>query len=195
MNKDVKIEYLSKLSKLNGLNYLIAMILFGAAPTIKYIKPSNLITISTKFNMLELWLQKKELICDYLNLRYLSLREDTHSHTILFFNPKVLSNHLLQDENNFYLSQYGYNIEFKYQLEKLKANFNKKFPHEIGVFLGIPPMDVEGFTRNNGKNYLLNSYWKVYCNLKEALKLFDKFDQARIESIHYIDKSKDHFIK
>ena len=38
------------------------------------------------------------------------------------------------------------------------------FPHEIGIFLDYPTDDVVEFIRNNGCNYKLCGYWKVYGN-------------------------------
>lgn len=46
------------------------------------------------------------------------------------------------------------------------------FPHEIGIFLGYPLGDVEGFVANCGKNCLLCGPWKVYSNVMEAQRQF-----------------------
>lgn len=53
------------------------------------------------------------------------------------------------------------------------------FPHEMGILLGYPLEDVQGFMKNNGKNDLYSGYWKVYSNLSETLELFDQFNQAK----------------
>lgn len=53
------------------------------------------------------------------------------------------------------------------------------FPHEMGLFLGYPPEDVEGFIENEGKNSLCTGYWKVYQNVQEKIGLFYKYDLAR----------------
>ena len=47
-----------------------------------------------------------------------------------------------------------------------------RFPHEIGLFLGYPPHDVEGFIRHGGQNFLQCGFWKVYDNEKAVLHLF-----------------------
>lgn len=47
-----------------------------------------------------------------------------------------------------------------------------RFPHEIGLFLGYPPHDVEGFIRNCGRNFRQCGFWKVYDNEKAVLHLF-----------------------
>ena len=53
------------------------------------------------------------------------------------------------------------------------------FPHEIGLLLGYPPEDVEGFIRYKGQHFLYSGYWKVYANLPERLAVFDGYDQAK----------------
>ena len=57
--------------------------------------------------------------------------------------------------------------------------YNKDFPHEIGIFLGYPLMDIYGFINNYGKNSLYTGYWKVYHNKKEAIKTFESYNRCR----------------
>ena len=56
---------------------------------------------------------------------------------------------------------------------------NKDFPHEMGVLLGYPLEDVEGFIRHKGRNFLYAGYWKVYENLPKKLRLFESFELAK----------------
>lgn len=53
------------------------------------------------------------------------------------------------------------------------------FPHEIGLFLGYPPEDVLGFIENEGRNYKLCGYWKVYTNVERAQHLFQQYTHCR----------------
>ena len=53
------------------------------------------------------------------------------------------------------------------------------FPHEIGIFLGYPLDDVEGFIKNKGQNFLLNGYWKVYSNKEEKEKIFKAYKKSK----------------
>ena len=48
---------------------------------------------------------------------------------------------------------------------------NQEFPHEMGLLLGYPVEDVEGFILNEGENCLYIGYWKVYENLSEKMVL------------------------
>ena len=55
----------------------------------------------------------------------------------------------------------------------------ESFPHEIGVFLGYPLADVEGFIRNAGQNCLLCGCWKVYSDPESARRTFANYDRCR----------------
>ena len=46
------------------------------------------------------------------------------------------------------------------------------FPHEVGVFLGYPLEDVEGFIRNKGQGYTCCGHWKSYGDPAEARRRF-----------------------
>ena len=74
--------------------------------------------------------------------------------------------------------------------EKYEAYVETKndFPHELGLLLGYPPEDVEGFIRHRGKNCLCTGYWKVYADKERKLRLFEKYEYAKenlIQLLHY----------
>ncbi|MCR5594648.1 MAG: DUF3793 family protein [Lachnospiraceae bacterium] len=52
---------------------------------------------------------------------------------------------------------------------------DKDFPHEIGLFLGYPPSDVEGFMKDPDNGVKCIGFWKVYTNREKAEKTFAKF--------------------
>ena len=67
-------------------------------------------------------------------------------------------------------------------LRKKYQSYDKgtgEFPHELGLVLGYPVEDVEGFMKNRGENSLYTGYWKVYQNLPAKLKLFEAFEAAQ----------------
>lgn len=64
-----------------------------------------------------------------------------------------------------------------YHLKRRMAGCDS-FPHEIGLFLGYPYEDVEGFIRNGGKGCKLSRYWKVYGDAEEANRLFDRLSRV-----------------
>lgn len=49
------------------------------------------------------------------------------------------------------------------------------FPHEIGLFLGYPPEDVQGFIENKAGCCKCAGCWKVYGDVKRAQKTFHQF--------------------
>lgn len=57
----------------------------------------------------------------------------------------------------------------------------REFPHEIGVFLGYPPADVQAFRYFKGAGCKLCGYWKVYGNLDYARKCFACYDACRAQ--------------
>lgn len=56
---------------------------------------------------------------------------------------------------------------------------NAEFPHEIGLFLGYPVDDVDGFIRHKGKDCRYMGYWKVYGNVEQAKSMFDKYQNCQ----------------
>jgi hypothetical protein len=64
-------------------------------------------------------------------------------------------------------------------LARLRERLGEEdFPHEIGLFLGYPPEDVDGFIRNKGRDSLDVGYWKVYGDVRKARKTFRRFRRA-----------------
>ena len=56
-----------------------------------------------------------------------------------------------------------------------KLRQSETFPHEIGLFLGYPPEDVEGFITHGSKNALCSGFWKVYSDVEGAEKTFEQY--------------------
>ncbi|MCH3955016.1 MAG: DUF3793 family protein [Eubacterium sp.] len=60
-----------------------------------------------------------------------------------------------------------------------RLSVQDEFPHEIGLFLGYPVEDVEGFILNQGRNYKCCGFWKVYGNEETAKEKFQTFAACR----------------
>lgn len=50
-----------------------------------------------------------------------------------------------------------------------------EFPHEVGLFLGYPPVDVKGFIDNKAQNAKCVGCWKVYGDENVARKQFELY--------------------
>ncbi len=153
------------------------------ALTLSSLKTANLFTV--KFNSLEnlnfnilMWNNKFASRGIKLKL----LKTDHNNALIYLYRDAMLKNDMNNLKAKKILSSYGYkdlnvDLSIKKLLERL--NTYDEFPHEIGLFLGYPPEDVEGFICNKGQNCNLCRYWKVYGNEEEALIKFAKYDKCK----------------
>ena len=55
---------------------------------------------------------------------------------------------------------------------------DRDFPHEIGLFLGYAPEDVDGFIRLGAGRAKCVGTWKVYGDLEAAKKKFALFQKC-----------------
>jgi hypothetical protein len=100
---------------------------------------------------------------------------------IYVFRPSRLKRDLDSEEARALLRKNGYDENNLCEIIRhLMGRINNcaEFPHEIGLFLGYPIEDIEGFIANKGKNCICTGCWKVYCNECEALKTFEKFKKC-----------------
>ena len=157
------------------------------APFLKGIKISSVITMEQKMceELQEIF---EETEVEY---RILSCRDSRC--LVFFFRRSELEYHLMLPDNQRLLEAYGYHMQnldemLKRLAQRVRQISSRKlgFPHEIGVFLGYPKEDVEGFIQNEGRKYLMIGYWKVYSNLEECRKVFAGYDQAREKVIHMV---------
>lgn len=76
------------------------------------------------------------------------------------------------------LRGYGYeSSDLNDYLARLKGRLQESdcFPHEIGLFLDYPLLDVIGFIEQGGKNCKYCGVWKVYSDECETKALFARF--------------------
>ena len=100
---------------------------------------------------------------------------------IYTYRPKQLQKELELPGVMRLLAKYGYqNCKADECICYLKKRLCDEtcFPHEIGLFLGYPLEDVEGFIEYKGKNFKYCGLWKVYCNVDEKEKLFGKLKKC-----------------
>lgn len=81
-----------------------------------------------------------------------------------------------------FLAPYGYRPEMRLhevftQLRK-RMQESAAFPHEIGIFLGYPLEDVQGYIAHRGQASKLVGHWKVYGNPQKARGLFERYHFA-----------------
>lgn len=108
----------------------------------------------------------------------LPLKKNGGRALIYVYRPKQLERDISHYLSERILKGYGYDTSshLKAVLTLIKRlEEADDFPHEIGLFLGYPPEDVEGFICNKASCFKCCGYWKVYGNEKEAEKTFERF--------------------
>lgn len=95
---------------------------------------------------------------------------------IYVFRPKLLRAYLKKAEVRQILERLGYDINnMNSCISRIISRLREDtFPHEIGIFLGYPPEDVQGFIDNKGKNFKICGQWKVYGDEKKCNLFFER---------------------
>ena len=111
-------------------------------------------------------------------LRLLPLRFHKGKALIYLYRPDKLENDLADHTAVNLLKQCGYSLKNgNCCIVELigKLHSQNSFPHEIGLFLGYPPEDVDGFMNGNPASYKYSGLWKVYGDVDKAKKTFDTY--------------------
>lgn len=114
-------------------------------------------------------------------IRTIPVKVGVSSALIYLYRPEHLSEDLMQEEARKLLFEKSYPIssaDFCVAELAKRLKSCKKFPHEIGLFLGYPPEDVKGFIENNAKNAKTVGVWKVYGDAEKAKERFDSYKRC-----------------
>lgn len=114
-------------------------------------------------------------------IRVIPLRENHNNRTLLYvFRPSRLDKDLKNSQARCILETMGYDCKGsgKCIAELVKRlKFSEEFPHEIGLFLGYPPEDVEGFITDSAGCKCCGC-WKVYGDREKAERTFEKYKKC-----------------
>lgn len=174
------------------MKYIGNQLVLQCAPVISGWKISNLLKISS---------ENEELLISILRgtgLSYYKIFEHNLEGFFFIYRKELLEAYLNGKEARLLLKQEGYE---EFALEKVFDRFQSRyaeymerkeeFPHEIGILLGYPIEDVNGFIKNKGKNSLYTGYWKVYEQSEKKQRLFRQFDEAKEAMIYLIGNGVD----
>ncbi|WP_046655809.1 DUF3793 family protein [Clostridium tetani] len=182
------------IKNLEDKEYMFSILAYNIAPSILKNKPSTIVNLSkNNRNLYALWDKYGEEFQRYFSVETYSLKDTNDFKLKLFYRKESLENHLHKKENINFLQKIGYNEskDIEGYLDMLKIRYESECPHELGVFLGIPLEDIEGFIDNSTEDYLLTGYWKVYNNVEEAKKTFEEYDKARLNILNSIYKKQE----
>ena len=110
------------------------------------------------------------------------LKQTGNACLIYVYRPSMLAVTLMQPEVSHFLQSLGYREDSADgYLEQLTRRIGcvKDFPHEIGVFLGYPLGDVQGFIAHRGTRFRCLGCWKAYGDEEDACKRFHLYRKCR----------------
>lgn len=155
------------------------------SPVITGIKPSSMINIKkSDRDRYEFWNKSGYRMLKKYDLKYLKLKETDDMLLLLIYDEENLKEHLNLKNNKQFLCSYGYGKEIKLEncLGCLKNRLNKEeFPHECGIFLGIPLEDVQGFLSED--ECVHRGIWKVYSDKSRSEEIFNLYDKSKEEYV------------
>ena len=162
------------------------------APVISGIKISNLLTIPAKS------LRELSVVLKKTELSFRILYPGRERLVILIYRETELKEYLEREEVMAFIDECGYETS---DISKIFPVFVKRymrymelkqdFPHELGLFLGYPIEDVEGFIKENGKNYLYSGYWKVYKDAELKIRIFKNYEKVQTEIVRLLYEGLD----
>ncbi|MBR4711151.1 MAG: DUF3793 family protein [Clostridia bacterium] len=147
----------------------------SCAPTMASLKTGNMFNCA--FESREQMLRELRQLNRRLRhkgLRILPLRWREGRALLYLFRPKLLQRDLRDPLAGRILTECGYACtEANACLARLIARLRTEpdFPHEIGLFLGYPPADVDGFMHRK-EACKLSGLWKVYDDAEGAVRQF-----------------------
>ena len=154
------------------------MLIRCCAPTMASLKTGNM--FNCPFGSREEMtseLRKLNQILGRKGLRVLPLRWSDGHALVYLYRPKMLEKDLSNVLASKLLSECGYTCGNPSRcIAQLIARLrnNPGFPHEVGLFLGYPPADVDGFMHRKAE-YKLSGIWKVYGDVDGAVRRFARY--------------------
>ena len=147
------------------------------APTMARLKTGNMFScafesreaMTAELRQLNMRLRRK-------GLRILPLRWRDGKALLYLYRPKLLERDLRDPLAQRLLAECGYAREsVSACLARLMSRLRSgdDFPHEVGLFLGYPPADVDGFMHRKNECKLCG-LWKVYDDVEGAIRQFER---------------------
>lgn len=151
------------------------MLIRCCAPTMARLKTGNMFNcpFASREEMTS-ELRRLNRVLGRKGLRILPLRWNDGHALIYLYRPRMLEKDLRDDRAARLLTECGYSCGnpgscLSHLISRIRNN--RDFPHEVGLFLGYPPSDVDGFMhRKNACK--LSGIWKVYDDVEGAARQF-----------------------
>lgn len=152
------------------------------SPTLAGLKVGNLFSCKySNLSQVVLGVRKLNKILVQRGIKVVPVKVENGRALIYVYRPsqldKIIKNvSVIKILKNFGYPKLSNESAVKFLSERIKKS--NEFPHEIGIFLGYPVEDVKGFIENKGKECKCCGTWKVYVNVEEAVKSFERFEKC-----------------
>ena len=161
---------------------------FYLAPVVLGVKPASLLA----FWSVEL--KEYEAVTSRLGIQSVILDEYHGKSYVLFYDRELLLRTMESSGSKEVLKIFGYDgMELEPLIHRVSLRLQKchrrkeaEFPHEIGIMLGYPHLDVLGYIKHHGKEALYDGYWKVYDDVAKAKEIFLQYDIAKKVLLQYV---------
>ena len=184
MPAEIMLSFLNNSSLEAKLKFRVAN---HCGPVLKNVKASNAMAVK-RGTWARIWKALKGS-----PVRCVPIYMDDKKELLLFYRQERLEAHLRRRENREFLNRMGYlDVSVAAVIRRLKKRYEdyavrgQEFPHELGIVLEYPVEDVEAFIENQGKNCLMERYWKVYHNVEQAKAIFEEYDRAKDQAMEEI---------
>ena len=158
------------------------VLLTHCAPTLAGLKCANLVRLTGPRAELEAAAQAWKATLAPRGVHVRTARWDGDSALLYLYREGHLRREWEKPGAADFLRRHGYEPGAAVQenVELLLRRIARRpcFPHEIGLFLGYPLEDVQGFIENCGKNYRLCGCRKVYGDPQAALRCFARYEKC-----------------
>lgn len=114
-------------------------------------------------------------------VRMIPVKAENGRALIYVYRPERLSRDLCNKQAREILAECGYGQKsvdscLRELIRRLRCGGG--FPHEIGLFLGYPPEDVDGFLHGDRKAAKCVGAWKVFGDVESARRKFLQFEKC-----------------
>lgn len=161
---------------------IVPMLIDHCSPTLASLKCGSLFSIRPEdmaYTMREARALSDELAPKGLAIRVIDVGDGRA--LCYLYRPCQLCRMLACEKEAAFLTEQGYpylTVEDAVDLLCARLSQGGAFPHEIGLFLGYPPEDVDGFIRCKAQGAKCVGAWKVYGDVDAAKKKFALYQKC-----------------
>jgi len=155
------------------------LIIEHCSPTLAGIKTGSMFSVRvTEDTDINKEVRELNKVLREKGIRVILLKKTSKYALIYLYRPDHLKKDLSNPQALSILEKMGYETRDPERcivqlVRHLKSD--EAFPHEIGLFLGYPPSDVECFMKHPSKGVKCCGCWKAYSEPEKAQKMFVRF--------------------